>query len=165
MYAYEFIPSNVDVFQKNLDLNPVCKEIVTIIKKAVWSTSNLALSYCDTGPSSRVGEAGKYSGSTNTLSIDDLTENVIKGPVNFIKMDIEGAEVPALEGARKTIEKYGPQLAISVYHKPDDLYTIPKLIKGIRGDYKFYLDYYTSVGYEIVLYAVLNQQAVERKQL
>jgi len=157
VYSYEFIPSNLAVFCKNIDINPKYRDVISIVENAVWSNSDVQLSYCDSGPSSRVGDSQQYEGKTSTLSIDDLVEREIKGPVSFIKMDIEGAEVPALEGARKTIAEFGPKLAISVYHKPDDLFKIPALIKEIRGDYKFYLDYYTTVGYEIILYGVCDK--------
>ena len=46
-------------------------------------------------------------------------------------MDIEGAEIPALIGASDSIAKFKPKLAISVYHKWDDLKEIPKLINSI----------------------------------
>jgi hypothetical protein len=67
-------------------------------------------------------------------------------------MDIEGAEIPALNGARNTIKKFKPKLAISVYHQWDDLREIPKLIHDIRDDYEFYLDCTTGFGGEAVLY-------------
>lgn len=60
-------------------------------------------------------------------------------PVDFIKMDIEGAELDALKGASETIRNYTPKLAICLYHKPEDLYEIPFFIRSLNNKYKFYL--------------------------
>ncbi|MCH9845828.1 MAG: FkbM family methyltransferase [Alphaproteobacteria bacterium] len=87
-----------------------------------------------------------------TITIDTFAQEQNLSKVDMIKMDIEGAEVPALEGARKIIEKYKPKLAICVYHKDSDLWLIPQLIKEIRDDYEFYLDCTTGFGGETVLY-------------
>lgn len=154
VFVYEFIPSNIKIFDQNLALNPQLAERITLVDNAVWENSNLDLSYEDQGPASRVAEAGVFSGVTQTLSIDDLVMKRGLGNVDFIKMDIEGAEFPALKGATKTIRKYKPKLAISVYHRPDDLIRIPAYIQSLNPDYEFYLDYYTVVGDEIMLYAV-----------
>lgn len=72
----------------------------------------------------------------------------------FIKMDIEGAEIEALHGARKMIESVGPGLAICVYHRFSDLWEIPCLIRGMRSDYRYYLRNYNYLGLETVLYAL-----------
>ena len=122
--------------------------------KPVWDKSNVKLSYLDKGPSSIVDNETKYKNKILTLSIDDLVCNENIEKVDFIKMDIEGAESKALKGATKTIKKYKPKLAISAYHKHDDLYRLPKQILSLRSDYKFYLDYYTIIGDEIILYAI-----------
>lgn len=84
------------------------------------------------------------------IKLDDfISENV-----TFIKMDIEGAEMPALEGCKKTIEKYKPKLAICVYHKVDDLWKIPLFIKKLNPEYKLYLRHYSSTFAETVCYAI-----------
>lgn len=86
-----------------------------------------------------------------SATIDDTVGNA---EVTFIKMDIEGAEMPALQGAKKTILRCKPKLAVSVYHKPEDFVAIPKFIKSLRDDYKYYLRAYSRTGCETILYAV-----------
>lgn len=154
IFAYEFIPSNIDIFKKNMSLNPKWREAIHLIDKAVWNVSEIELSYHDKGPASRVGGPGVYGSSTKTLSIDSLAEKHALDRIDFIKMDIEGAELSALEGAQKTIRMHKPKLAISVYHKPDDLIAIPAYIRSLHENYALYLDYYTIIGDEIVLYAI-----------
>lgn len=72
----------------------------------------------------------------------------------FIKMDIEGAEKEALEGAERTVIKYRPKLAISVYHKPEDIVEVPEIILSYGLDYQFYLRHYSLAAFDTVLYAV-----------
>lgn len=68
-------------------------------------------------------------------SIDKIyKENDLK-KIDFIKMDIEGMERNALEGAKEVIRKFKPKLSICTYHIPDDPIVLPKLIKEIRNDY------------------------------
>lgn len=67
-----------------------------------------------------------------------------------IKMDIEGSEIPALIGAKKTIAQHHPYLAICLYHRMKDLWEVPKLIKDIYPNYKFYI----RCGFHTILYAV-----------
>jgi len=71
----------------------------------------------------------------------------------FISMDIEGAELRALEGAKKTITKSRPALAICVYHSVDHLWTIPRWINALGLGYRFWLRNYCSFTSETVLYA------------
>lgn len=78
----------------------------------------------------------------------------IAAPVTFIKMDIEGAEMAALQGAKETIKKYHPKLAICVYHKAEDIIEIPKYILNLNSEYKLYLRHYSDNAGETVLYAV-----------
>jgi len=73
----------------------------------------------------------------------------------FISMDIEGAELEALKGAKCLINKNGPDLAISVYHTPSHLWDIPLYIDGLKLGYKFYLRNYSSFISETICYAML----------
>jgi hypothetical protein len=69
-------------------------------------------------------------------------------------MDIEGAEALALIGAKKIIKKCRPILAISYYHKPDDIWEIPLLLEKQCENYKFYLRQHLYNSFESVLYAI-----------
>ena len=92
-------------------------------------------------------------GSTK-IDVDSI-DNVLNGAeVSYIKMDIEGAEFSALLGARETILKHRPQIAVCVYHKEDDLVRIPEYLLSLHPDYKLYLRNYAPAGVETVLYAI-----------
>ena len=62
--------------------------------------------------------------------------------VDYIKLDIEGAELDMLHGAVKTISRWKPKLAVSAYHKPEDLWTLATYIKSLRPDYEFKFRHY-----------------------
>ena len=72
----------------------------------------------------------------------------------FIKMDIEGYELKALIGAKESIRKYRPRLAVCVYHKAEDIFDVSKCILDIHNDYKLYFRSYHMASTEAVLYAV-----------
>jgi len=69
-------------------------------------------------------------------------------------MDIEGAELQGLKGAKNIIVKNRPKLAICIYHKPEDILEIPLYLQSIVPDYKFYIRHYSNHDIETVLYAV-----------
>jgi len=73
--------------------------------------------------------------------------------VSFIKMNIEGSELEALQGAEQAIRKWSPKLAISVYHRAGDLWQIPELVRSLNPDYCLYLRQHDGGVIETVLYA------------
>jgi FkbM family methyltransferase len=85
------------------------------------------------------------------------------GPT-FIKMDIEGAELDALEGARRSIQTHRPILSICVYHKQDDLWRIPLFINTLVEDYRLFLRPHEVDGWELVCYAVPANRLQLRKE-
>ena len=99
--------------------------------------------------------ASKLKTEGNAQVEVESIDNVLKGEkATFIKMDIEGAELDALKGAVHTIQTYRPKLAISIYHKPEDLVEIPLYLMEIMPDYQFYIRHYTTWLEETVLYAI-----------
>lgn len=82
-------------------------------------------------------------------------DEVLNGErVSYIKMNIEGAELEALMGAKQAINNWRPKLAISAYHRPSDIWQVPFLIRDLRSDYKLYLRQHDGGVIESVLYAL-----------
>lgn len=102
------------------------------------------------GLSGRIDE-GEGGESIQTIDIDSAIEE----EVSFIKMDIEGAEMKALQGAANTIKTYKPKLAICVYHKPEDLWDIPRYIDSLVPEYKFYIRHFGWRYTSTILYCTL----------
>lgn len=156
VYCFEFEPHNLEVLRQNLALNPRLEGVVKIVPNAMWDESDQALGYDPNGPATTValGQEGQPAGAqVATLSIDDLVGRQSLAKVDFIKMDIEGAELSALKGAEQTLRDFRPTLAISVYHRPDDLVAIPDYLEGLGLGYEFFLDQFTIYGGETVLFA------------
>jgi hypothetical protein len=74
--------------------------------------------------------------------------------VDLIKLDIEGAEAPALGGARRTLARSKPVLALSAYHRPEDLWALPDLVSDLCDGYRLYLRQHACNSFDLVLYAV-----------
>lgn len=75
-------------------------------------------------------------------TIDTLSKDM---PPSYIKFDIEGMEKAALYGAVNTIKKYGPSMQIAAYHRSEDIFEIPLLVKSIRPFSKLYFRHLPSL--------------------
>ena len=116
----------------------------------LWSEDKVLRFNSGIGSCSNVtsSESGDY---IMGVSIDTA---LLSSKPNFIKMDIEGSEIDAILGARKTIRDRSPILAIAIYHKPDDLWNIPLLINEINPNYDMHITVYGSFLQELVLYCI-----------
>ena len=93
----------------------------------------------------------------NAITIDKFVEENNIEKIDYIKMDVEGAEKNILEGAIKTIKKFKPSLAIAIYHGGklfmEDFYNIPIFIKNIiNEDYEYYIRTFHPAGLETILF-------------
>jgi FkbM family methyltransferase len=100
------------------------------------------------GSSSAISPTG-----SNTIRVTTLDE-VLAGKVSMIKMDLEGWEIAALQGAKQLIAAQAPVLAIAVYHRPSDFWTIPGHVFEWQSNYDIYLRHYTEGWSETVMYFI-----------
>jgi FkbM family methyltransferase len=155
VYSFEFIPKNIEIFEKNISLNHGLSDKITLIQQPLWSDSGKKVQYIDNGPGSIVtfDALENADGETETISIDKFVEQNHIDKINFIKMDIEGAELFALKGAINTISSFKPTLAISIYHSVNDFTEIPRWIFELKLDYKLFLGHYSIHSEETILFA------------
>lgn len=114
----------------------------------VWNQTTTLKFAGDVGAASHLDESGDQS-----VPIVALDEVLINARPNFLKMDIEGAESAALQGAANLIKENRPHLAICVYHRPEDLWAILFQVREMAPDYRFYLRIHQWNGFDLVLYA------------
>jgi len=158
IYSFEFVPENMEVLSNNLNLNSELKDHISVIRNPLWSKKGVPVYYKSNGPGTVVNmnSMGADSSSVLTTTIDELVSNGSIEKVDFIKMDIEGAETEALKGAENTLRKFKPRLAISLYHRPIDFKVIPEYLKSLDIGYKFYYNHYTMHAEESVLFCTIE---------
>ncbi|MDE5832634.1 MAG: FkbM family methyltransferase [Desulfovibrio sp.] len=109
---------------------------ITVVQKGLWSRKD-RMNISQEGASGKLCRDGASS-ACEVVDLDSFVRGNNIGKVDLIKMDIEGAELEALKGARETIIRDKPKLQICAYHKIDDLTDIPAYIDAIAPGYKFW---------------------------
>ena len=153
--SFEFLSSNLSIFRRNLEMNPHLNERIQLFENAVWSNSESDLYVLENGPGTRVVENTQEPDArlVRTFKIDDLVATAGYPRIDFIKMDIEGAELEALKGSQDILNHSKPKLAISVYHNFRDFWEIPAYIDSLGLGYQFYLRHFSIHAEETVLFA------------
>ena len=148
VYAFEPDLENYKVCERNKETYQFPE--VELLPFGAWSEdTTLHFSAVGSGTSC-VNDNGEISVSVR--AIDHVIPE--EEQVTFIKMDIEGSELEALKGARHTIQRCKPKLAISLYHKPEDMTEIPLYIQSLVPEYKFYVRHHSNCYTETVFYAI-----------
>jgi FkbM family methyltransferase len=143
IHAFELDPINVDSLRvKTADVRDI-----SVHAAGLWSHAD-SIGFETTGAmGSAINQASEVR-----LPVDAL-DNMNLGEITFVKFDIEGAEGPALDGMARTITEYKPKMALSAYHKADDIPVLAQKLLDLRPDYRFELRHYSSMIWETVLYA------------
>ena len=89
-----------------------------------------------------------------TDTIDALVQRGEIERVDFLKVDVEGADLDVLRGAAATIAQQRPRLAIAAYHRPDDLVSIPDFVASLGVEYRWYLQCSTMTDVDTVAFGV-----------
>lgn len=155
VFSFEFMPDHLAVARANIALNPHLQDRITLVPFAAGRADNGAAPWPATAgtavhihPGARVGQATL---PVPTRSLDAMVEDGTLPRVDFLKLDVEASELDALEGARKTIERFRPRLAVSAYHRWDDLFVLADWIVALG--YELHLDHHSIHEEETVFYA------------
>jgi len=154
IYSFEFSKRSLAILYKNLSLNKKYQNRIKIIEKPLWSSTGVCVFDNCGGPGNKVVLSNKFQSEKHyTISLDNFVYKEKIKTVDFIKMDIEGAELEALKGSERVLKGDRPTLAICAYHKITDCYNIPKYIESLNLGYRFYFDHYSINNEESVLFA------------
>ncbi|MFN4971397.1 MAG: FkbM family methyltransferase [Bacteroidota bacterium] len=121
VYAFEPDSINRMFITENIGLNTDCPKNIILEDLLIWNTNSL-IDFCESGT---VGSSALYFNSTSkiikkqSVTLDEWVFQQQIKRLNFIKMDIEGAEIQAMEGAVKVLTTLKPDLAIASYHIVD----------------------------------------------
>lgn len=121
---------------------------VEFFQKGLWSRNDTLCFEDDLGSASKLSNQGKVFIETTSIDAE------VKEKIDFIKLDIEGAETEALIGSSQLIKKYKPQMAVCVYHNQQHFIEVPNLILKYNSLYRIYLRHYTQGVFETVMYFV-----------
>lgn len=139
IYAFEPLALNIDSLRLNLRQNN-CRN-VTIIQKAISDTTKeLFFGFEEIESSTSVHALAEQDGgvAVPAISIDDFVRSH-SIHVDFIKADIEGAELDLLRGAEQTLREQHPNCALALYHKQEDFRILPQFIASCSEKYTFYI--------------------------
>jgi FkbM family methyltransferase len=137
--AIEPAPENLECLRRNFAVEIETGRVV-IYPKGVWDKDDVLKLSVDPTSSARDSfvrsvENAQFIDAPLT-TIDKLVTELRLPRVDFIKMDIEGAERKALVGGRETIAKYRPRMALCVYHMQGDEIEVPKLVHEAYSGYR-----------------------------
>jgi FkbM family methyltransferase len=157
VHCFEFVPDNLRILRLNLELNQGLEPRVRVVPSALWSRSGERLPYSGEGPATSVAtNLDSGAGAVPTIALDDYVRELELPRVDFIKLDIEGAELQALQGAEDTLRRFRPRLAIALYHRLADFVDIPRYLEGLDLGYRLLLGHFTIHTEETVLFATAD---------
>ena len=127
-----------------------------IVPKGAWDSETTLTFYEGNGGSSSFDHISPSFEKAVHIDVTAV-DKVVKEPITYMKMDIEGSELRALHGAQEQISRNYPSLAISVYHKTEDILDIWNYLRDITPDYRFYIRHHSPCWDDTVLYAIKPQ--------
>lgn len=138
VYAFEPVKSTHEILRNNCKLNKILKN-VGLINKGLANKRGffeISISNSNIGANSIIFNRNDNSESVSITTLDYFVESQSIRKIDFIKVDIEGAERLFLEGAKKTLANFKPKLSICTYHLIDDPVVLTKLILQANPNYK-----------------------------
>lgn len=160
VFAFEFFEDNLNILKENFLINKNISNNIILTEQPLFDKSNeiLYLNHA-CADITTLTENKNTAKQYKSVCIDDFVKDNKINKIDFIKMDIEGCELKALQGAVNTLKKYKPKLAIAAYHKYDDYYEIPKFLNELNIGYRFYFANYTLGFTDTIIYSdIMNRK-------
>ncbi len=135
--AIEPAPLTLECLRRNLAAEIASGKVV-VVPKGAWSVEDvlhLSISDGNTGENSFVLDRSPETIEIPVTTIDLIVDRLGLARVDYIKIDIEGAEREAFKGAVKTLRDFRPTLMVDSYHREDDMEVLPKIIRSANEDY------------------------------
>jgi FkbM family methyltransferase len=138
--AIEPAPENVECLRRNF-VAETANGTVVIVPQGVWDRDDVLIMHIDASNSARNSVVGRFGPALAEVkvpltTIDKLVAQLKLEKVDFIKMDIEGAESAALAGAKDTLNKHHPRMAIAMEHLESDPVRIPQIVYAEAPSYQ-----------------------------
>ncbi len=138
--SIEPAPENIECLRRNFAPEIAAGRVI-LYQKGVWDKDEMLVMRVDPNNSAADSFIIHREGAVETrqlplTTIDKLVAELKLERVDYIKMDIEGAEQRALQGARETLAKYHPRMALAAYHVPSDPEKMPQLVRQAWPNYR-----------------------------
>jgi FkbM family methyltransferase len=149
VYAFEPVEKSckrIEKLKERLGLRQV------IVVQTALADALGKMRFSESEGGSAINAAGKTE--IECTSLDQFLETSLVDRIDFLKADVEGSELALINGAVNSIRKFRPKMAISAYHKAEDIYLLPIHIKEICSDYKFFLRHHCFNTFELVCYCI-----------
>jgi FkbM family methyltransferase len=160
VHTFEPSAKNLLLLAGNLERNPALVPRISVhgaplaaeAGREIWVDDAVAAGVTthETAPDA----GGRAVTPAITESIDALVARGVVDRVDFVKVDVEGAELEVLRGAAHTLRTQRPRLALAAYHRPDDLAVLPAFVGGLGLDYRWYLQCSTMTDVDTVAFGV-----------
>ena len=148
VYSFEHEPEEVEVFRENLELNPTLAPRVRLVEEKLTGASG------ERTPGRIPAAAARTAVAKRT--VDDFVHHHSIERVDLLRLDVGGAEKAVLEGARKTLARWRPRLAVAVHHNAEDLAETPAHVARLGLGYRMFLGHFGVGTGETVLFAVAD---------
>ena len=126
---------------------------ITAHKLGAWSHKDKL--FFDASGNRNANLKPEGGGKLSEVDVDSLDNVAVDFIPDYVKYDVEGSEYEAIMGSVKTIQAHSPALLVSLYHRSEDLYKLPLLIKELNPEYRLYLRKLRYIpAWDLNLYAV-----------
>ena len=151
VYTFDPILKHCEIMREAFHMNRSLASRISLFDVGLADT-NIGRDPAHSGAQS-INPGARLEKGLPTRTIDSLVASGEIERIDFLKMDIEGSELGALKGGEKSLKRWHPKLAISLYHRPEDLFSIPSWLSSLDCGYRFFLNHHSIHHEETVLYA------------